>query len=121
MNLIINGTGYKCTGRPRFDDPVRIALPDTKPDAAALGDELVLVSDDGFELRRVDISGMTTRRYFDGNDLVVTSTPEPEPEPEPVPSSTPTVESRVTALETETGQLTAAVNALVNGDTEAKA
>jgi len=121
MKLIANGIEYPCTGRPRYDDPVRFTLPDTKPDPTALGNELVLVSDDGFELRRVDISGMTTRRYFDGDALVVTNTPEPEPEPEPEPSSTPTVESRVTALETETGQLQTAVSALVNGDTEAKA
>ena len=98
MKLLVNGTAYACTGRPSFTDPVRFTLPGDKPDAAALGDTLILEADDGYVLREVDISAITLRRYFDGSDLVITNTPAPEPvTPEPV---APTLDERVTTLET---------------------
>ena len=79
MKLICNGTAYACNGRPSFTDPVRFELPGDKPDAAALGDTLILKDDDGNILREVDISAITLRRYFDGDVLICTNTLEPEP------------------------------------------
>ena len=79
MKLYINGTAYPCKGRPSFTDPVRFTLPGDKPDAAALGNTLTLKDDDGNVLREVDISAITLRRYFEGDTLVCTNTPEPEP------------------------------------------
>ena len=79
MKLYINNTAYACKGRPSFEDPVRFELPGDKPDAAALGDTLILKDDDGNTLREVDISAITLRRYFDGDVLICTNTLEPEP------------------------------------------
>jgi hypothetical protein len=98
MKLIINGAAYVCTGRPSFTDPVRFCLPGDKPDVTALGNTLSLRTDEGDILRDVDISAMTARRYFDGDWLTITNIPEPEPVTPPAP--TPTLDDRVTTLET---------------------
>lgn len=97
MKLLINGTAYPCKGRPSFTDPVRFELPDTKPDAAALGNVLTLKDDDGNALREVDISAITLRRYFEGDWLICTNTPEPEPVTPVTPG--PTTDERIAELE----------------------
>ena len=97
MKLYINNTAYPCTGRPSFEDPVRFELPGDKPDAAALGNTLILKDDDGNLLREVDISAITLRRYFEGDVLICTNTPEPEPVTPVTPG--PTTEERIAELE----------------------
>jgi len=91
MKITVNGTEYRCTGRPSLCDPIRFNLPDGQPDPATLGGTIRLLANDGFELATVNVAEYA-RAYIDGTSLVLTNAPEPvepeEPEPQPDPITT---------------------------------
>jgi hypothetical protein len=101
MKIAVNGTDYRCTGRPSLCDPIRFNLPDGQPDPATLGGTIRLLANDGFELATVNVAEYAWA-YIDGTSLVLTNAPEPEPvepeEPEPQPDPITTLQLAVAEL-----------------------
>lgn len=83
-------------------------LPDDFP--APIDDVVTLCRDDGFVMREDNPSDYL-RQTFESGVLTLTNTPEPEPVTEPE-EPTPTVDDRVTTLESENALLKQQVSAL---------
>ena len=98
MKIIVNGTAYRCTGKPSLKEPVRFTLPDGQPDPAALGDTIRLQTDSGTVLREITVADYA-RWYVSGTYLIGTNAPEPEPVEETPMSPELTYEDRLTAAE----------------------
>lgn len=107
MYINYKETHYPCKCRPGSTMVYR-GLPDDFP--APIDDVVTLCRDDGFVMREDNPSDYL-RQTFESGVLTLTNTPEPEPVTEPE-EPTPTVDDRVTTLESENALLKQQVSAL---------